>query len=121
MVATNADVPAVDVHFVEYPDFDLNTLGARGVGKIGLAGVAAALANGVYRATGGPRAQVADKTRTPAFRTVIISAADVAISSGASAVTALKIGKRPRMDAKNIVTPPLPARQCSSTALFVEF
>ena len=36
VVATNADVPALDVHFVEYPDFNLNTLGARGVGEIGL-------------------------------------------------------------------------------------
>jgi xanthine dehydrogenase YagR molybdenum-binding subunit len=52
VVATNADVPELDVHFVEYPDFNLNTLGARGVGEIGLAGVAAALANAVYHATG---------------------------------------------------------------------
>lgn len=52
VVATNADVPALDVHFVEYPDFNLNTLGARGVGEIGLAGAAAALTNAVYHATG---------------------------------------------------------------------
>jgi xanthine dehydrogenase YagR molybdenum-binding subunit len=52
VVATNADVPALDVHFIEYPDFNLNTLGARGVGEIGLAGTAAALINAVYHATG---------------------------------------------------------------------
>jgi xanthine dehydrogenase YagR molybdenum-binding subunit len=52
IVATNADVPALDVRFVEYPDFNLNTLGARGVGEIGLAGTAAALTNAVYHATG---------------------------------------------------------------------
>src|SRR3984957_1513865 len=52
VVATNADVPELDVHFVEYPDFNLNTLGARGVGEIGLAGTAAALTNAVYHATG---------------------------------------------------------------------
>jgi xanthine dehydrogenase YagR molybdenum-binding subunit len=52
VVATNADVPALDVHFVEYPDYNLNTLGARGVGEIGLAGAAAALTNAVYHATG---------------------------------------------------------------------
>jgi xanthine dehydrogenase YagR molybdenum-binding subunit len=52
IVATNADVPALDVHFIEYPDFNLNALGARGVGEIGLAGVAAALSNAVYHATG---------------------------------------------------------------------
>ena len=52
VVATNADVPALEVHFIEYPDFNLNTLGARGVGEIGLAGTAAALTNAVYHATG---------------------------------------------------------------------
>jgi len=52
VVATNADVPELDVHFIEYPDFNLNTLGARGVGEIGLAGTAAALTNSVYHATG---------------------------------------------------------------------
>src|ERR1700733_4917867 len=52
VVATNADVPALEVHFIEYPDFNLNTLGARGVGEIGLAGAAAALTNAVYHATG---------------------------------------------------------------------
>jgi len=52
VVATNADVPALEVHFVEYPDLNLNTLGARGVGEIGLAGTAAAITNAVYHATG---------------------------------------------------------------------
>ncbi|MGA9008443.1 MAG: xanthine dehydrogenase family protein molybdopterin-binding subunit, partial [Xanthobacteraceae bacterium] len=51
IVATNADVPALDVHFIEYPDYNLNALGARGVGEIGLAGVAAALTNAIYHAT----------------------------------------------------------------------
>jgi xanthine dehydrogenase YagR molybdenum-binding subunit len=45
VVTTNTDVPALGVHFVEYPDYNLNTLGARGVGEIGLAGAAAALTN----------------------------------------------------------------------------
>jgi xanthine dehydrogenase YagR molybdenum-binding subunit len=52
VVATNADVPALDVHFIEYPDFNLNALGARGIGEIGLAGVAPALTNAIYHATG---------------------------------------------------------------------
>jgi xanthine dehydrogenase YagR molybdenum-binding subunit len=52
IVAANADVPALEVHFVEYPDTKLNELGARGIGEIGLAGVAAAVANAVYHATG---------------------------------------------------------------------
>jgi CO/xanthine dehydrogenase Mo-binding subunit len=34
------------------PIFALNTLGARGVGEIGLAGIAAAITNAVHHATG---------------------------------------------------------------------
>jgi xanthine dehydrogenase YagR molybdenum-binding subunit len=52
LVAVNADVPKLEVHFVDYPDTNLNELGARGVGEIGLAGMAAAIANAVYHATG---------------------------------------------------------------------
>lgn len=52
VVPVNADVPPLDVHFIEYPDFNLNALGARGVGEIGLAGTAAAITNAVYHATG---------------------------------------------------------------------
>ena len=52
IVATNADVPALEVHFIEYPDPHLNALGVRGVGEIGLAGTAAAITNAVYHATG---------------------------------------------------------------------
>jgi xanthine dehydrogenase YagR molybdenum-binding subunit len=52
IVAANADVPRLEVHFIEYPDTRLNELGARGIGEIGLAGMAAAIANAVYHATG---------------------------------------------------------------------
>jgi xanthine dehydrogenase YagR molybdenum-binding subunit len=52
IVAVNADCPAIDVTFLDYPDYKLNPLGARGVGEIGLAGVAAAIANAVHHATG---------------------------------------------------------------------
>ncbi len=52
MVAVNADVPPIDVTFLNYPDLALNPLGARGIGEIGLAGVAAAICNAVYHATG---------------------------------------------------------------------
>jgi xanthine dehydrogenase YagR molybdenum-binding subunit len=52
IVSSNADVPPLEVHFVEYPDTNLNELGARGIGEIGLAGMAAAIANAVYHATG---------------------------------------------------------------------
>ena len=52
MVAVNADVPPIDVHFVDFPDKEINALGARGIGEIGLAGIAAAITAAVHHATG---------------------------------------------------------------------
>lgn len=52
LVATNADVPELECVFVEHPDYHLNEYGARGIGEIGLAGVAPALAMAIYHATG---------------------------------------------------------------------
>jgi xanthine dehydrogenase YagR molybdenum-binding subunit len=52
IVSTNADIPELDCIFVEYPDLHLNEYGARGIGEIGLAGVAPALTMAVYHATG---------------------------------------------------------------------
>jgi xanthine dehydrogenase YagR molybdenum-binding subunit len=52
IVPVNLDVPALDVHFLEMPNTDLNSYGARGIGEIGMAGVASAIANAVYHATG---------------------------------------------------------------------
>jgi xanthine dehydrogenase YagR molybdenum-binding subunit len=52
IVAVHADTPRIDVTFLDYPDYSLNPLGARGIGEIGLAGVAAAITNAVYHATG---------------------------------------------------------------------
>jgi len=52
IVATHADAPKMDVTFLDYPDTKLNELGARGVGEIGLAGLAPAIASAVYHATG---------------------------------------------------------------------
>ncbi|HEY2102681.1 MAG TPA: xanthine dehydrogenase family protein molybdopterin-binding subunit [Chthoniobacterales bacterium] len=52
IVAVNADVPKLDVDFVDFPDLHLNELGARGIGEIGLAGIAAAITAAVHHATG---------------------------------------------------------------------
>jgi xanthine dehydrogenase YagR molybdenum-binding subunit len=52
MVAVNADVPEVDVIFLDYPDTILNEYGARGIGEIGLTGCASALTSATYHATG---------------------------------------------------------------------
>jgi hypothetical protein len=51
LIPVNADIPDVDVAFVGEPD-PLTPLGAKGVGEIGLVGVAAAIAGAVYHATG---------------------------------------------------------------------
>jgi xanthine dehydrogenase YagR molybdenum-binding subunit len=52
VVAVNADVPPIDVHFLDFPDKEINALGARGIGEIGLAGIAAAITDAVHHATG---------------------------------------------------------------------
>ena len=51
-VPVNADIQVIDVTFVDENDTIFNPLGARGIGEIGITGVAGALANGVYHATG---------------------------------------------------------------------
>jgi xanthine dehydrogenase YagR molybdenum-binding subunit len=52
LLPVNADIPEVGVHFVEYPDTLHNAIGAKGLGEIGTVGMAAAVANAVYNATG---------------------------------------------------------------------
>ncbi|GAA1308572.1 xanthine dehydrogenase family protein molybdopterin-binding subunit [Pseudonocardia xinjiangensis] len=52
LLPVNADIPEVDVHFVQHPDTLHNAVGARGVGEIGTVGMAAAVANAIYNATG---------------------------------------------------------------------
>ena len=51
-VPVNADVHDIEVIFVDEPDDLVNPLGIKGVGEIGLVGVAAAITNAVYHATG---------------------------------------------------------------------
>ena len=48
----NADIHDIEVIFVDEPDSMVNPLGLKGVGEIGIVGVAAAVANAVYHATG---------------------------------------------------------------------
>jgi xanthine dehydrogenase YagR molybdenum-binding subunit len=51
-VPVNADVGEIDVVALPGNDTHFNELGARGIGEIGIVGVAAAVANAVYHATG---------------------------------------------------------------------
>jgi xanthine dehydrogenase YagR molybdenum-binding subunit len=52
IVSVNADVPKLDVIFLDYPDLHINEFGARGIGEIGLAGTAAAITSAIHHATG---------------------------------------------------------------------
>ncbi len=51
-VPANADIHNIEVIFVDEPDSIINPLGIKGIGEIGIVGVAAAIANAVYHATG---------------------------------------------------------------------
>ncbi len=51
-VPVNADIPDIEVSALDIPDYQLDTLGARGIGEIGITGTGAAVANAIYHATG---------------------------------------------------------------------
>ena len=51
-VPVNADVPQITARFIGEPDPHISEIGSRGVGEIGITGVAAAIANAIYNATG---------------------------------------------------------------------
>ena len=51
-VPVSADIGEIDVAFIEQPDMHVSTVGAKGVGEIGITGVAASIANAVFHATG---------------------------------------------------------------------
>ncbi|MCU6453851.1 xanthine dehydrogenase family protein molybdopterin-binding subunit [Sphingomonas sp. A2-49] len=51
-VAVHADVPRIEVHFIEEIDDSANPVGAKGVGELGISGAGAAVANAIYNACG---------------------------------------------------------------------
>lgn len=51
-ISVNADIGHIEVEVVEEDDPHVNPLGAKGIGEIGITGVAAAVANAVFHATG---------------------------------------------------------------------
>jgi xanthine dehydrogenase YagR molybdenum-binding subunit len=51
-IPVHADIPPIDVLFFEQPDMVLNPLGAKGVGEVAIVGIAPAIANAIYHATG---------------------------------------------------------------------
>ncbi len=52
LVPVNADVPDLEAYFVDEVDAHANPLGAKGIGELGAVGVAPAIANAIYHATG---------------------------------------------------------------------
>ncbi|HEY1108246.1 MAG TPA: xanthine dehydrogenase family protein molybdopterin-binding subunit, partial [Opitutaceae bacterium] len=48
----HADMPEIDVTFLDRPDPHIGPFGAKGLGEIGITGIAAAIANAVHHATG---------------------------------------------------------------------
>jgi len=51
-VPVNADIPTVEIAFVEQVDPHVNPIGVKGLGELGITGAAAAVANAVFHATG---------------------------------------------------------------------
>jgi xanthine dehydrogenase YagR molybdenum-binding subunit len=52
LVPVNADIGCIEVDFIDEPDFKFNSAGVKGLGEISMVGVAPAIANAVYHATG---------------------------------------------------------------------
>jgi xanthine dehydrogenase YagR molybdenum-binding subunit len=52
VVPVNADIGSIEVEFIDKPDFKFNSAGVKGLGEISMVGVAPAIANAVYHATG---------------------------------------------------------------------
>lgn len=51
-VPVHADIPEIDVLFANKPDLIINPMGSKGIGEIAIIGVAPAIANAIYNATG---------------------------------------------------------------------
>ncbi|MFD1874150.1 xanthine dehydrogenase family protein molybdopterin-binding subunit [Hymenobacter bucti] len=51
-VPVHADAPHIEVAFVNQPDLHVNALGTKGIGEISTIGVAPAIANAIFNATG---------------------------------------------------------------------
>jgi xanthine dehydrogenase YagR molybdenum-binding subunit len=53
LIPTHADAPPrIDITFVDETDTEINPLGSKGIGELAVVGVAPAIANAVFHATG---------------------------------------------------------------------
>jgi xanthine dehydrogenase YagR molybdenum-binding subunit len=48
----NADIGSIEVDFIDKPDTIFNSAGVKGLGEVSVTGVAPAIANAVFHATG---------------------------------------------------------------------
>ena len=51
-VPVNADVPQLEVHFLDERDIHANPIHAKGIGELGISGAAPAVVNAIYNACG---------------------------------------------------------------------
>ena len=51
-IPVNADIPEMTVEFIDEKDPYINAMGVKGIGEISMVGVAAAVGNAVFHATG---------------------------------------------------------------------
>src|SRR6202008_2154809 len=52
VVPVNADISSIDVEFIDKPDTTFNRAGAKSLGEVAMTGVAPAIANAIFHATG---------------------------------------------------------------------
>lgn len=51
-IPVHADIPPIEVYYIDKPDEHVDPIGSKGLGEIAIVGVAAAVANAVFNATG---------------------------------------------------------------------
>jgi xanthine dehydrogenase YagR molybdenum-binding subunit len=51
-ISVNADIHSIEVDFINKPDLHMNDIGAKGLGEVAMVGVAPAVGNAIYHATG---------------------------------------------------------------------
>lgn len=51
-IPVHADIPPIEVYYIDKPDVHVNPIGSKGLGEIAIVGVAGAIANAVFHATG---------------------------------------------------------------------
>lgn len=51
-IPVHADIPPIEVYYIDRPDIHVNPIGSKGLGEIAIVGVAGAIANAVFHATG---------------------------------------------------------------------